>query len=230
MSTLFSRSICSRPNLFRSAFTKPFNASFSLYRPGAQQAKTGLAAQITRNPAGGRDFRWLSVAGGVGLGLSMSLLGETVICDPTTPPASRPTTPVGAAAAGNPVSTESVPAPEKPLPPPPESILNLYELSFGTVAGICAGVFVKKGAKAVAFFVGGVFVLLQYFNSMSLVRVDWARMGTKFENLFYTKGPDGVKKAPTIGSLFRWLVDFLAADFQPRASFIAGLMLGLRIG
>ena len=39
--------------------------------------------------------------------------------------------------------------------------MNLYELSFGTVAGICAGVFIKKGAKAVAFFVGGVFVLLQ---------------------------------------------------------------------
>ena len=40
-------------------------------------------------------------------------------------------------------------------------MVNLYQLSFGTVAGVCAGVFIKKGAKAVAFFVGGVFVLLQ---------------------------------------------------------------------
>lgn len=48
-----------------------------------------------------------------------------------------------------------------PLPPPPTSAVNLYELSFGTVAGVCAGVFIKKGAKAVAFCVGGVFVLLQ---------------------------------------------------------------------
>lgn len=47
------------------------------------------------------------------------------------------------------------------LPPHPESSVSLYELSFGTVAGICAGVFIKKGAKAVAFFLGGVFVLLQ---------------------------------------------------------------------
>ena len=35
------------------------------------------------------------------------------------------------------------------------------ELTFGSVAGICAGVFIKKGAKAVAFFLGGIFVLLQ---------------------------------------------------------------------
>ncbi len=49
----------------------------------------------------------------------------------------------------------------QPLPPPPESAVNLYELSFGTVAGLCAGVFVKKGAKIVGFFLGGIFVLLQ---------------------------------------------------------------------
>lgn len=28
-----------------------------------------------------------------------------------------------------------------------ESILNLKDLSFGTVAGICVGIFLKKGAK-----------------------------------------------------------------------------------
>lgn len=42
----------------------------------------------------------------------------------------------------------------------------MFELSFGAVTGICAGVFVKKGAKAVAWFLGGIFVLLQvYFGS-----------------------------------------------------------------
>jgi hypothetical protein len=29
------------------------------------------------------------------------------------------------------------------------------------MAGICAGIFIKKGAKAVAWFLGGIFVLLQ---------------------------------------------------------------------
>ena len=47
------------------------------------------------------------------------------------------------------------------VPPPPESIVNMYELTFGTVCGVCAGVFVKKGAKTLAFIFGGIFVLLQ---------------------------------------------------------------------
>lgn len=130
-------------------------------------------------------------------------------------------------------STTQSTAPAPPPPPqapPPESIVNLYELTFGTVAGICAGVFVKKGAKMVAFFLGGVFVLLQYLGSLSLVRVDWGRMGSRFENLLYTTDALGNKRAPTISSLWRWMIDFLTADFQPRASFIAGLALGLRIG
>jgi hypothetical protein len=48
-----------------------------------------------------------------------------------------------------------------PLPPDPQSTVNMYELTFGTVCGVCAGVFVKKGAKTLAFVFGGIFVLLQ---------------------------------------------------------------------
>lgn len=43
----------------------------------------------------------------------------------------------------------------------------MFELSFGAVCGICAGVFVKKGVKLLAFFLGGVFVLLQVSSSLS---------------------------------------------------------------
>ena len=67
------------------------------------------------------------------------------------PPGSATPPPPAPAAAGD----------HKDIPPPPTSTVSLYELSFGTVAGICAGVFVKKGAKMVAFALGGVFVLLQ---------------------------------------------------------------------
>ncbi|KII88642.1 hypothetical protein PLICRDRAFT_698988 [Plicaturopsis crispa FD-325 SS-3] len=118
----------------------------------------------------------------------------------------------------------------QPPPPPPTSSVNLYELSFGTVCGICAGVFIKKGAKALAFVFGGVFVLLQYLSSVSVVRVDWQKMGAGFEKLASTDDGKGNRKGLTVGSLWRWVVDFLTADFQPRASFIAGLTLGLRIG
>jgi FUN14 domain-containing protein 1 len=109
--------------------------------------------------------------------------------------------------------------------------VSVYELSFGTVCGVCAGVFIKKGAKVVAFFLGGVFVLLQYLGSSSVVRVDWGRMATRFENLFYrVDRTTGAKRAPSVYSLWSWMVDFLTANFQQRASFLAGLALGLRIG
>ena len=144
------------------------------------------------------------------------------------------------------------PSSHRPLQdtPPPVSSVSFYELTFGTVTGICAGIFVKKGAKAVAWFLGGIFVLLQvrsvvvvrsscsfsinqnrqYLGSVSVVRVDWRRIASKFENIFYATDKNGSKTPSTISSLWTWIVDFLTADFQPRASFLAGLALGLRIG
>ncbi|KAF8231285.1 hypothetical protein L208DRAFT_1277740, partial [Tricholoma matsutake] len=114
--------------------------------------------------------------------------------------------------------------------PVPVSSVNFYELTFGTVAGICAGIFIKKGAKAVAWLLGGIFVLLQYLGSASIIHVDWKRMASKFEDMFYTTDTSGSKESPTIYSVWTWIVNFLTADFQPRASFLAGLALGLRIG
>jgi len=117
------------------------------------------------------------------------------------------------------------------LSPPPAPTVNLYELSFGTVCGLCAGVFIKKGTKAIAFLLGGIFVVLQYLGSTSVVRIDWAKMGSRFENLFYAN--DSLtrnKRAPNVYSLWNSLVDFLTANFQQRASFLVGLALGLRIG
>jgi len=63
-----------------------------------------------------------------------------------------------------PTRTISPPPPlafQQPLPPPPISSVNAYELGFGLTCGVCAGVFVKKGAKALAFVFGGLFVFLQ---------------------------------------------------------------------
>ena len=134
------------------------------------------------------------------------------------------------------------------LPSPPTSSVNFYELSFGTVCGLCAGVFIKKGAKALAFFFGGVFVLLQvcqlcstpyihiaessqYLGSSSIIRVDWGKIASRFENVIYTEDPiTHHKKAPNVYSLWNWVVDFLTANFQQRASFVAGFVLGLRVG
>ncbi|KAF8078044.1 FUN14 family-domain-containing protein [Lyophyllum atratum] len=154
-----------------------------------------------------------TVAGITGIGLSLSKSIPRVYCD-ALPEATLPS------------ALQKHPE----IPPPPSSTLSMYQLSFGIVSGICAGVFIKKGAKAAAWFLGGIFVLLQYLASKSLVRVDWGRMATRFEKAFYSTEETGRKKAPTVTSLWTWIVDFLTADFQPRASFIAGLVLGLRIG
>ncbi|KAH7889313.1 FUN14 family-domain-containing protein [Phlebopus sp. FC_14] len=146
--------------------------------------------------------------GGVGLGITSYTTPTTLHCD-------APARPVD---------------PSPSLPPPPQSSVNYYELTFGTVCGICAGVFIKKGFRLIAFFLGGAFVFLQYLSSVSLVKVDWNAMASRFENLFYTTDALGNKRPPSIWSVWRWMVDFLTADFQPRASFIAGLVLGLRVG
>ncbi|KAI0281448.1 FUN14 family-domain-containing protein [Russula aff. rugulosa BPL654] len=156
---------------------------------------------------------------GAGLGFSFYANFRKLNCEPGT---TTPSKPQSTAALGTPDLA--------PLPPPPESAVNMYELTFGTVCGICAGIFVKKGAKALAFAFGGIFVLLQYLSSVSIVKVDWSRAAARFEGVSYTLEANGTRRPPTVYSLWRRLIDFLTADFQPRASFIVGLALGIRIG
>jgi len=189
--------------------------SSSGWRPFSSQSTWNGLAFARQGQSFARAYQKLGIAG-LGLGTSLFLFGHDneVYCEPV--PKSAPTPPSH---------------PADPLPPPPSSSVNFYELTFGTVCGICAGVFVKKSMRFAAFVLGGLFVILQYFSSLSMVRVDWGRMATRFENLFYTKDPHtGVSKPPNVASLFRWIIDFLTADFQQRASFVAGLALGLRVG
>jgi len=99
--------------------------------------------------------RLLYTAGIGGIGLGLTTCGSKVHCDcedfnalakainPTLPPSAE---------------TSST---HPDLAPPPVSLISYYELSFGTVTGVCAGVFIKKGVKAVAWLFGGIFILLQ---------------------------------------------------------------------
>ncbi|OSX65045.1 hypothetical protein POSPLADRAFT_1038908 [Postia placenta MAD-698-R-SB12] len=219
----------SRGNIFQPSLSnklyhaKPLSSSPCL-RWNVSQSRRQISVDIyPRPPARNTRSLLYKAAGVAGVGIGVSLFAApTVFCEPAVARAS-PTTlsqPSGAA------PFQSAEA----APPPPSSNVHYLELTFGTVTGICAGVFVKKGAKAVAFVLGGVFVLLQYLGSLSLVRVDWSRASTRFENLFYTKDAAGRTKAPNVGSFFRWVIDFLTSDFQQRASFVAGFALGLRIG
>ncbi|KAH9952009.1 FUN14 family-domain-containing protein [Amylocystis lapponica] len=225
MSALFSRQL--RAALPLGSPALPFSSRAFAVQRNARTSFLSSPAQCAEALPGPRMRRstlptLYSFAGVAGLGLGLSLFAAPkIFCEPTAV-TSKTATPVAAPAAPPPA--------QAPPPPPPQSSVSYYELTFGTVCGVCAGVFVKKGAKALAFVFGGVFVLLQYLGSLSLVRVDWGRAAGRFENLFYTTDAGGAARAPTLGSLFRWIVDFLIADFQQRASFVAGFALGLRVG
>jgi FUN14 domain-containing protein 1 len=140
--------------------------------------------------------------------------------------------------------------------PLPKSELSICNLGFGSVLGICAGVFVKKGLKTVAFLVGGVFVLLQvkthlstewtstcslihldrqtqYFSSRNIVsRVNWDTISSRYESVVdRLAGPPSADKTGFLGTrlgrLWTRFTDFLIADFPPRATFLAGFALGM---
>lgn len=61
---------------------------------------------------------------------------------------------------------------------PTQSILSPYELSLGAICGICAGVFIKKGAKLIAFFLGGVYVLMQVSPTLEYFATEYKHLTT----------------------------------------------------
>jgi len=86
-------------------------------------------------------------------------------------------------ASAEPRSIETLGRPDPmALPPPPESIVNMYELTFRT---FCAGIFIKKGAKGLAWLFGGVFAFLQvspaYLHQETCHLLFWTRTSEKVE-------------------------------------------------
>ena len=75
---------------------------------------------------------------------------------------------------------------------------------------------------------------IQYFTSLRLARVDWTSAENRFQRAFYITEKDAtgreIRRVPTVYSLWQWIVDFLTADFPPRATFITGMILGIRLG
>jgi hypothetical protein len=136
------------------------HARFNFVRPQARPFSAGYSAPRKDAKAYVSPIWRAAGVGAVGLGLaSLTVPKKAVYCEPpskytlslsfvseliylVTPASGRYGT-------------------NEPLPPPPSSSVRPYELTFGTVCGFCAGVFVKKGARAVAFMLGGLFVLLQ---------------------------------------------------------------------
>lgn len=130
---------------------------------------------------------------------------------------------------------EPAPVVEPPIDGNPKSMVNVYQLSFGTICGLCAGIFIKKGLKIIAFVLGGAYILLQYLATKRLIRIDWSSFkNTYSSSVDHLAGPvdasqNKFQQLPLM-RIWRRTVDFLTTDFQERATFIAGLVLGLRLG
>lgn len=61
-----------------------------------------------------------------------------------------------------------------------------------------------------------------------MVNVDWKTMASRYDTVIDSYAGTGTgSRLARLGSS---VVDFLLADFPPRATFTAGLVLGLRIG
>ena len=170
--SIFARQVCgASPQIFTKALPSSASRFVLTGQRQATRFSSALARPVTQQVANIRPTRFFAGAAGVvAAGLGLFAYSRPIFCEggepihPTMlrdvsdqtlqgspPPGSATPPPPAPAAAGD----------HKDIPPPPTSTVSLYELSFGTVAGICAGVFVRKGAKMVAFALGGVFVLLQ---------------------------------------------------------------------
>lgn len=136
------------PSLLRSAKQplKPSARLFHFLPPTPQTPKSFIRpdAFVKTRVISSTPKSSLAVALGLGLGLTAySINREPVKCESPIYATNTRSPEIGG---GN---------------PPPQSMLSFYELGFGAVCGICSGVFVKKGLRAVAFILGGLFVLLQ---------------------------------------------------------------------
>lgn len=58
--------------------------------------------------------------------------------------------------------------------------LYVYFLSHILLIGSGCGVFLKKGAKILAFFIGAAFVFLQYMRSQGLIVVKWDNISRRY--------------------------------------------------
>lgn len=98
-------------------------------------------------------------------------------------------------------------------------------------------------------------------SSRSFIKIDWSKLSGSYDKSFGTRTAAGEVRAPSVGGVWAWFVDFVTANFQrewsrpafiklapyfvlehtpryspeqaltkERATFLAGLALGFRLG
>ncbi len=97
----------------------------------------------------------------------------------------------------------------------------LGQVSFGGLAGYAVGYALKKVGRFLAFALGLLFIAVQLLAQTGYVQVDWTRIQRDVEPLL---------QQPGLQSLWERLLATLTHNLPFGASFVGGLILGLRAG
>ncbi|TBH20483.1 FUN14 domain-containing protein [Thermus thermamylovorans] len=97
----------------------------------------------------------------------------------------------------------------------------LGQITFGGVAGYAVGYALKKVGRLLAILLGLLFVALQLLAQAGYVQVDWTRIQRDVEPFLQQPGLQG---------LWERLLATLTHNLPFGASFVGGLILGLRAG
>ena len=92
-------------------------------------------------------------------------------------------------------------------------------IGFGLVTGWVVGLFTKKVASIVGFFLGFLFVLLQILVLNHLIQVNWPQVARAFDHVVHAAR----------GSQSHWWA-MLLWNFPYAGSFAVGFALGFRKG
>jgi len=97
----------------------------------------------------------------------------------------------------------------------------LQQISFGALAGFATGYALKKIGRAVAIVLGLLFVALQLLAHYGIVDINWGVVQGHVDPLL---------EPEALGGMWRRLVDVLTFNLAFAASFVPGLVLGIRRG
>lgn len=97
----------------------------------------------------------------------------------------------------------------------------LGQVTFGGLAGYAVGYALKKLGRLLAVVLGLLFVAVQLLAQAGYIQVDWTRIQRDVEPLL---------QQPGLQSLWERLLTTLTYNLPFGASFVGGLILGLRAG
>lgn len=97
----------------------------------------------------------------------------------------------------------------------------LGQVTFGGLAGYAVGYALKKVGRFLAIILGLLFVAVQLLAQAGYIQVDWTRIQRDVEPFLQQPGLQG---------LWERLLNTLTHNLPFGASFVGGLILGLRAG